>query len=145
MTATTAALGATGRPPPARFGTGRRRYRLAALVVFAALAALATDEGPVLCPIRRCSGGYCPGCGLTRSGGRLLRGDVAGSWAHHPFVTLAAVQAAAFAGLWRFGSPGLRLRIRSAARPVLAANVVAVLLIWLARLADGAIPAPFIG
>ncbi len=31
------------------------------------------------------------------------------------------------------------------ARPVLAANVAAVLLIWLVRLADGAIPAPFIG
>ena len=123
-----------------------RRYLLvAAGAVFALLAALSTDDGPVLCVFRRCTGGYCPGCGLTRSGGRLLRGDVAGSIEQHPYLILGVSQVAVLAAVWRLGSEIVRDRLRRWSRPLLYANGAAIIVVWLVRLAAGSIPVPFFG
>ncbi len=119
------------------------RFGMAAAAIFAVLAALSNDDGPVLCPLRRCSGGYCPGCGMTRSGGRLLRGDLAGSWAQHPFVLIAVGQLAVIGGMWTLGSDRLRNTMRSASTRFLMANVGLMTVIWVARMADGSIPVPF--
>ena len=121
------------------------RLAAGALVGFVALSALSTEDGPVLCPFRRCSGGYCPGCGMTRSAGRLLQGDVAGSWAHHPYVVLALAQVAVAAAAWRLGSASLRGTMEKLVTPALAVNLALVSGIWLSRLVDGSIPAPFAG
>lgn len=138
--------------PDALFGVGRSsgtdgkiRFGIAALAIFGVLAALSNDDGPVLCPLRRCSGGYCPACGLTRSGGRLLRGDVAGSWAQHPFLLVAMAQVAAIGALWGLGSTALRRRLVSLGRPALAVNGGIMAFIWIVRMADGSIPVPFFG
>lgn len=126
-----------------RFGTGRAI--LLGGTVVAALLALSDEDGPILCPFRRCTGGYCPGCGLTRSGGRLVRGDVVGSWQQHPFMLLGLIQAAVVAALWRFGSASLQRSLRSLTARFLQANLVLLVGVWVVRLLDGSIPIPFAG
>ncbi|MEM8925412.1 MAG: DUF2752 domain-containing protein [Actinomycetota bacterium] len=121
--------------PLVRVGLG------AAAFVTAGLTA-SSDDGIVLCPIRRCTGGYCPGCGLTRSAGKLIRGDLVGSWHHHPFLVLAVAQALVLGALWASGS---RLWDTVAERWVslLRANVVLLGGLYLLRLLLGDIPVPF--
>lgn len=102
-----------------------------------------SDDGLVLCPLRRCSGGYCPGCGLTRSAGQLVRGDLAGSWSQHPFLLLAFGQLAVLATLWSLGSARLRERLSRHTTAFVIANVALLGVIWAARLATGSIPIPF--
>lgn len=133
----------TSRFGPLADRSAMTRLGIAATAAFAALAGLSNDDGPVLCPLRRCSGGYCPGCGMTRSGGRLLRGDLAGSWAQHPFVLIALAQLAVIGGLWAFGSNRLRTSMKAASTRFLMANFGLMILIWIARMADGSIPIPF--
>lgn len=48
---------------------------------------------PTLCPFRICTGHACPGCGLTRSIGALVRGDITLSLQYHPIGILIALQA----------------------------------------------------
>lgn len=107
------------------------------------LFALSTEDGPVLCPFRRCTGGYCPGCGLTRSGGRLLRGDLAGSWQQHPYLIFGVVQAILAAAAWGFGSPSLRRWLQSIAVTALVLNLSALTVLWVVRMVNGSIPVPF--
>lgn len=123
--------------------------RAAVVAVAAGLVAVG-DRGPVLCPFRRCTGGYCPGCGLTRAAGRLARGDVAGAWHHHPFLVVAAVEAVVLAGAWaawrwrrsrRPAPPGRRPNVGSGSLAL--ANLALLVAIWVARLALGSIPVPF--
>lgn len=101
-----------------------------------------SDDGLVLCPFRRCTGGYCPGCGLTRSSGRLLRGDLVGSWQQHPYVVIGVVQAIVLTTLWATGSR-LWPTVRRHAVPLMAANITLLVAIWVARLVTGSIPVPF--
>jgi hypothetical protein len=117
-----------------------------AAVVMTVLAALSTDDGVVLCPFRRCTGGYCPGCGLTRSGGRLLRGDVAGSWRLHPYLLIAVAQVVVLGSVLAvLGSARFSERMAGLWRPLLMINGVAIVAVWLFRMADGSIPVPFAG
>ncbi len=109
-------------------------------------------HGPVLCPFRLATGGYCPACGLTRAVGRLARGDLAGSWQLHPFLLLIVGQAAVAGLAWtvlelrrrRSGTlnpvPAL-LRRRAGALQVVNGGLL--LALWVIRLATHAIPAPF--
>ena len=123
----------------------------------------AGDQGPVLCPFRLCTGGYCPGCGLTRAAGRLARGDLSGAWQQHPFLVIGVAEVAVVVaawGLWRRrlartaprlptpGSAGYptmgpaaflgRLQV-----PLVALNWGILIAIWIIRLRLGAIPSPF--
>ncbi len=49
-----------------------------------------------LCPMVVVTGLPCPGCGLTRAGILLLRGDFAGAFRLHPFIYLIAGYAGVF-------------------------------------------------
>ncbi len=102
-----------------------------------------SDDGVVLCPLRRCSGGYCPGCGLTRSSGQLLRGDLAGSWRQHPFLLLALAQLGLLAAAYAALSETRRARLRGMTGRLLIANSALLVALWVARMASGAIPIPF--
>ncbi|MEZ5409972.1 MAG: DUF2752 domain-containing protein [Acidimicrobiales bacterium] len=110
------------------------------------------EHGPVLCPFRLATGGYCPACGMTRAVGHLIRGDVVGSWHMHPFLLLILGQAAVIAAAW--GVAELRRSRSGAPNPVLAllrrradtlqlVNGGLLLALWVIRLATHAIPAPF--
>ncbi|MCP4223750.1 MAG: DUF2752 domain-containing protein [Actinomycetia bacterium] len=101
------------------------------------------DDGLILCPLRRCSGGYCPGCGLTRSSGQLLRGDLAGSWRHHPFILLALAQLSVLAVTYGALPETRRAQLRGMTNRMLMANGALLVAIWAARMASGSIPVPF--
>ncbi|MEL7156110.1 MAG: DUF2752 domain-containing protein [Actinomycetota bacterium] len=120
--------------PTARLAAG------AAAFVTAAVTS-SSDDGVVICPFRRCTGGYCPGCGLTRSSGQLIRGDLVGSWQRHPFIIIGLVQLVALVGLWRT-APRLWSAVRGRANGLVLANVALLVAIWAARLASGAVPLP---
>lgn len=114
----------------------------AALVGFVATAN--DDDGFVFCLFRRCTGGYCPGCGATRAARRLAVGDVGGAWSQHPWVVFAAVQAVLVGAVLAMTERGARRARLFAMRTwLIAANVVGLVGIYVVRLADGSIPRPF--
>ncbi len=126
----------------------------AAIGVVALGVAASDDEGTVLCPFRRCTDGYCPLCGATRSFGRLLRGDIVGAWVRHPYVVLLAAQVIVLGALAALRSarqaddlgaePGARAPLLSSAqrRWLLIANLVFAFGLWGVRLALGDVPRP---
>lgn len=103
-----------------------------------AVASATLDGGPVLCGFRLCTGGYCPGCGGSRAAAALLGGDVVTAWQHHPWVVLIAGQIVVVAVVKAVSG-----RAPLPVQPLLYANLVLGLTIWIVRLANGAIPAPF--
>lgn len=115
----------------------------AAAVAVAAVVSVVlagSDDGPVWCPWRRCTGAYCPGCGATRSARALLGGDVAGSWRLHPMVLVVGIQVALYA-LVRVARPGTARQLAGRVLPiVVASNATALVAVWVVRLATGAIP-----
>jgi hypothetical protein len=119
---------------------GRARTTDAAAFGVGALAlfVLGDDDGSIMCPFRRCTGGYCPLCGTTRSASSLARFDLQAAWTGHPMVVLALMQLIALGGLRLSGrtlSQVLRQRI-------LLGNVLLAVAVWGARLAAGHIAAP---
>ncbi len=118
-------------------------WRIALLAVAAVLAVDAggTDDGVGVCLFRRCTGGYCPGCGMTRSARHLTRAEVGAAWQDHPIIVLLALQGVVVAALFATARV-LRPRLRSPRTIAVVAIVNGVLLvaIWVVRLVDGSIP-----
>lgn len=91
---------ATMPPPPtvARPAPGLTARLGTHLVVPALLAGglawwdPATRGGPPLCPYAALTGHACPGCGLTRAVGSLLRGRVHDAIALHPIAPLLVAE-----------------------------------------------------
>ena len=109
-------------------------------------------HGPVLCPLRLATGGYCPACGMTRAVGRLVRGDLAGSWRLHPFLLLILGQVALAGLAWavlelrrrRSGVPNpVPVLLRRRAGALQLVNGGLLLALRAIRLATHAVPAPF--
>lgn len=114
---------------------------VAAIAIGAAVASAGAEDGLVLCPFRRCTGGYCPGCGATRAANRFVRGDLEASWSHHPWVVLAALQAVVLgAATARLSPANRRARLRRVALPALVGNCLLLITIWIVRVADGTVP-----
>jgi len=116
---------------------------LGLLLVGAVLAINAggTDDGPGWCVFRRCTGGYCPGCGMTRSARHLTRGQFGAAWHDHPWMVLATIQLAlggAIYGIARW--IGARVAWRRAILPLAVINASLLIGIWVVRLVDGSIP-----
>lgn len=100
-----------------------------------------TDDGPGLCVFRRCTGGYCPGCGLSRATKHLSRGEIGGAWQDHPWVVLAAGQALVIGVVWAvIRQIGTVVNTRKLAATLFAVNASLLLGIWVVRLVDGSIP-----
>lgn len=116
---------------------------LAGLLLAASLAAWPAPEtgDATICLFRRVTGISCPGCGLTRACAKLAKGDVAGSVHLHPLGGVIAAQVAlawAFWGwrLWRRRPP---LTPNAVSRLAIG-NLVALLAVWIVRLASGTLP-----
>lgn len=109
-------------------------------VGFLAVAPTA-DDGPTVCPFALTTGTACPGCGMTRAAGYLLRGDLSSALRYHPLVILIAVQALAGWGWWMLRRSDtvrpLSTRITNA---ILIGTGVSLVLVWLLRLWAGSLP-----
>lgn len=116
---------------------------LAGVPVVAAIATATVDAhgGGTWCPFALATGIACPLCGMTRGVAATLSGDLAGSWVLHPMAVVVVVAGllgwgavlGARLGWWR--PPPTRLWPR-----LLGAGVVATTVVWIARLAIGALP-----
>lgn len=117
------------------------KVAVAAVVGVLLIDAGGTDNGPGFCIFRRCTGGYCPGCGMTRAARHLTRGQIGAAWQDHPVVVLVAAQTAIAATLYAAVRP-LRDRLRASRTLayVAGANGVLLIIVWVIRLVDGSIP-----
>lgn len=97
--------------------------------------------GPTFCPFALFTGTACPGCGMTRAGSALLRGDLQTAMTLHPLVLLITFQLAA-GWVWYL------LRRSGRVQPVsnralnlfLIVTGVALLAVWFVRLTSGTLP-----
>ena len=110
--------------------------------VAAAVAIVSVDggdgDGVVLCPLRRCTGAYCPGCGGSRAAASLVRGDVVGAWQRHPYVVLLALQVVVLGALALDGRG--RGWIRRHAVALTVVNAMGMVALWVVRLVLGDVP-----
>ena len=140
---------ASPSPPAARF-----RRPLAILAGGALLAPTLLRpgaHGPVLCPMRRITGVWCPTCGMTRAVGWLVHGDLHQSLRYHPLAPLLLIEGAVVAAfllyrLWtKRADPGWVAPLgperpsaeRAVLRAALVANALLVLVVWVVRLKSG--------
>jgi Protein of unknown function (DUF2752) len=96
--------------------------------------------GPPLCPYRMLTGHSCPGCGLTRAFGSLLRGRWHEALVLHPLAPVLMLElVVAFVALAAFGDR-LRSRVPTwALATALSVNAAALLVTWAVRSASGQI------
>jgi hypothetical protein len=135
-------------PPPrsllARFVSSPVRIIGLAVVAVLLIDAGGTDDGPGLCVFRRCTGGYCPGCGLTRASKHLVRGELGAAWYDHPWIPLLAVQAAVAAAVVAVVRRFRRIvNWQLVILTVGIGNTVLALGIWAIRLSTNSIPTPW--
>lgn len=115
----------------------RAAPRLCAAIAAFALALLVTDVG---CVFKLVTGLSCPGCGMTRAWLSALRLDLPAALAYHPLFWVAPVAIALAAAHGAGVDAGASAPSRALARayqPLLVALTVLVLVVWVARLADG--------
>jgi hypothetical protein len=120
---------------------GSLRGLLPALALFA-LAALVVAGLPFRCPLLAITGVPCPTCGLTRATRLALHGQLADATRMHPlwFVVVpacVALGAGEMTAYWRSGQWGKLLERRGVQR-LLVAIGLALVVVWVARLARGA-------
>ena len=126
--------------------TPSRLGRPLALLAGAALLAptlLRPDgHGPVLCPFRRVTGVWCPGCGMTRAVGWLAHGDLHQSLRYHPLAPVFLIEGAIGAAFLVYRRLLHRddptwLRAEAVLPGLLVANALLVLVVWVIRLKLG--------
>ncbi|MCP3939047.1 MAG: DUF2752 domain-containing protein [Actinomycetia bacterium] len=113
------------------------------VAAFGASFVVGGEDGPTLCPYRRCTGGYCPGCGATRAASRFVRGDFGAAFAANPVAAFIGLQVA-LAMVWIILRPDAAIgwfgpRLQSIA----TTNALLLLVVWPIRLAAGHIPLGF--
>jgi len=99
------------------------------------------DPSATLCLFHRVTGIGCASCGLTRALALLARGQWGAAFALHPLAPALALEAA---GAWLVGLAVIERRMRAPSLRRLGAwliaNAVALLAIWVIRLATGTLP-----
>jgi hypothetical protein len=98
------------------------------------------SHGPVVCPLRRVTGVWCPTCGMTRAFGWLAHGDLHESMRYHPLAPLLAIEAVFVGAFWLYQRRhGPRPSEKQAAlfRGLLVANALLALVVWVIRLRLG--------
>jgi hypothetical protein len=110
-------------------------------LAWVAMAGSHPEGGEPLCALRRVGGPACPTCGVTRALALLARGAWRESLALHPWAAALVLQLLCAWALWAAWLAGrLRARPDRWAPHALAANVAALAVLWLARLATGTLP-----
>lgn len=119
-----------------------RLILLSPLAVVGALAVVpALEGGPTMCPFALCTGMACPGCGMTRAASHLMRGDFGGAMSLHPLVPAFALMATA-GWIWYLLRRAGRVQPISnrLLNGILIATAVALVAVWIARMATGTLP-----
>ena len=122
-----------------------RRDRLILLSPFFAVGALTLAQGfedtPTMCPFALATGMACPGCGMTRAAGQLLRGDFGAAVAYHPLIPAIALLTTVGWGWFVLRRTGrVRPMSNRTLNGVLIATAVALVAVWVIRLATGSLP-----
>ena len=152
-------LAASRSTPSARLG--RPLALLAGAALLAPTLLRPDGHGPVLCPLRRIAGVWCPGCGMTRAFGWLAHGDLHQSVRYHPLAPLLLIEGLIGAAFLfyrhahRDDPTRLPLHLKGrlelpsaeavgherpferALRSLLVANALLVLVVWVVRLKLG--------
>ncbi len=136
---------ATSSPNPLSARLARPLGVLAGATLLAPTLLRPGAHGPVLCPMRRVTGEWCPTCGMTRAVGWLAHGHLDEALRYHPLAPLLLIEsviAAAFL-LYRRRArrdhpSSLQLRSERLLSPILLANALLVLVVWVVRLKSGA-------
>lgn len=127
--------------------TGPRRglpaVALAGVCIAGAFSPIGVDDGPVLCPYRFVTGGWCPGCGGTRAVRAMLRADLGHAISLNPWAALVFVQVALFVSAIAAAPVAASRLWRRHRNAVLAVNAAIAILAWFARMGFGVIPTPF--
>ena len=141
-----------GSPSTPSARVGRPLALLAGAALLAPTLLRPDGHGPVLCPFRRITGVWCPGCGMTRAFGWLAHGDLHQALRYHPLAPLLLIEGVIGAAFLVYrrrahrddptwlpfhfeGRPG-----RSTAslfQALLVANALLVLVVWVIRLKLG--------
>lgn len=100
----------------------------------------ARNGGPPLCPYSLLTGHSCPGCGLTRGIGALLRGRVDDAVTLHPLAPVVVALVITGVAVWVRGGDRLRRFVQSPGGYATAGLlVVAFLATWVVRVSTGQI------
>jgi hypothetical protein len=100
----------------------------------------ARNGGPPLCPYRIVTGHTCPGCGLTRAIGALLRGRWHDAVTLHPLAPVVAALVVAGCVAYVVFGDRFRRAAQSPAGPVVAGLLgVALFVTWVLRVRSGQI------
>ena len=125
--------------------SSRPGFLAIAAAPFAVLALIVvwepTDTGPTVCPFALCTGNACPGCGMLRAAGHLVRGNIGEAIRYHPLAPLVLGQLIAAWALWLAHSRGwIRLRPGRWLDITLAASAVLLIGVWILRMLTGTLP-----
>lgn len=126
--------------------SGLLAWCAAGLVGLAAATALVAwplpaDPAWTICQSRRWLGLPCAGCGMTRALSALAHGRWTDALALHPLAPALVLEALAAWIAWGCTAAGLlRPPGPRAVRLLLAGNVLALLGVWVVRLASGTLP-----
>lgn len=112
----------------------RRVASLCAAIAVGALVLLLTDIG---CVFKLVTGLSCPGCGMTRAWLSAFRLDFSAAFAYHPLFWVVPF-AIVVACVEELPATELPRRVRWLARVVPVVLVALLLVVWVARLVDGA-------
>ena len=115
------------------------------VVPFVAAVVLATinpsDSSPTICGFARCTGVACPGCGMTRAAGQLVRGNIVDALRYHPLILLIAAELLGAWTIWMAHRAGwIQWRHRRWVDVVIGATAALLLVVWIVRLATGSTP-----
>jgi len=130
----------------AAFATKSRLQQgsLLAIPFVAAIALAATDPSdtsPTICGFANCTGVACPGCGMTRAAGQLVRGNVVEALRYHPLILLVVAELLGAWTIWTAHRAGwIRWRHRRWVDVVIGATAALLLVVWIVRLVTGATP-----
>jgi len=115
------------------------------VVPFVAAIVLATinpsDSSPTICGFARCTGLACPGCGMTRAAGQLVRGNVVEALRYHPLILLIAAELLGAWTIWMAHRAGwIQWRHRRWVDIAIGTTAALLLVVWIVRLATGSTP-----
>lgn len=111
------------------------------VAVFALATINPSDSSPTICGFATCTGVACPGCGMARAAGQLVRGNVAEALRYHPLILLVVAQLLGAWTIWMAHRAGwIRWRHRRWVDVAIGATAALLILVWVVRLVTGSTP-----